>query len=77
MEITIDKGDLEEFQFPTNGKAYPKKWMQMQEPLPCFWVSIPYERESISKEYGNVDFIDESNVEFQFPTNGKAYPKKH
>ena len=36
-------------------------------------VSIPYEREGISKAI----FLDikETMMKFQFPTNGKAYPK--
>ena len=63
-----------EFQFPPNGKAYPKDAEEDRRAQEGTRVSIPSERESISKVYGNVDFIDESNV-FQFPPNGKAYPK--
>ena len=85
------------FQFPTNGKAYPKSdgsrplsWRNLSfnslrtgrhiqrfvKPFVSdyyYRVSIPYEREGISK----VDKTDASDTDrpFQFPTNGKAYPK--
>ena len=90
-----------EFQFPTNGKAYPKviregerqseafefsfnslrtgKPIQRRNLTPHLLnvvdvVSIPYERESLSKEafYRTSGGL---NFGFQFPTNGKAYPK--
>ncbi len=35
-------------------------------------VSIPYERESLSK---GMEGNGKSSRAFQFPTNGKAYPK--
>ena len=39
-------------------------------------VSIPYERESLSK--GETTVVeDDDGSRFQFPTNGKAYPKEY
>ncbi len=61
------------FQFPTNGKAYPKG-STLLSLLRKYTVSIPYEREGISKEeYRKIE--EEVRKQFQFPTNGKAYPK--
>ena len=37
-------------------------------------VSIPFKRESISKDIMENDEIEDEG-EFQFPSNGKAYPK--
>ena len=39
-------------------------------------VSIPFKRESLSKEE-IAELIERDESEFQFPSNGKAYPKKH
>ena len=39
-------------------------------------VSIPYEREGISKDVGSETELKIKNTTFQFPTNGKAYPKR-
>ena len=86
------------FQFPSNGKAYPKdqKAVNAQETAN---VSIPFKRESVSqgnatklnKEEGpkvSIPFKRESVSQerfardvagphmFQFPSNGKAYPKE-
>ena len=65
------------FQFPSNGKAYPKLTIETQatEEQVFVWVSIPFKRESLSK-------VAERNRGcqlihwFQFPSNGKAYPKR-
>ena len=38
-------------------------------------VSIPFKRESISKVHSDI-IMDDVSKEFQFPSNGKAYPKK-
>ena len=38
------------FQFPTNGKAYPKLDGRIRQSSALQQVSIPYEREGISKE---------------------------
>ena len=65
---------LARFQFPSNGKAYPKRGTAMVATSPVV-VSIPFKRESISKE--DDDSVVEEHIinEFQFPSNGKAYPK--
>ena len=39
-------------------------------------VSIPFKRESLSKEIGEKVSIGPYYVTFQFPSNGKAYPKQ-
>ena len=89
------------FQFPSNGKVYPKGEVIMLNPLKSIAVSIPFKRESISKvesiTAGNDDdeFIVSipfkresiskakvaisnrpSALMFQFPSNGKVYPKE-
>ena len=64
------------FQFPSNGKAYPKKQTRLNSRFRLTGVSIPFKRESVSKDGINhrlVQFV--TNEEFQFPSNGKAYPK--
>ena len=89
--------DDDRFQFPTNGKAYPKVVFLLtvarlslvsipyeresiskgiaDDPLGVVRkVSIPYERESISKGKGQLCHRSDER-KFQFPTNGKAYPK--
>ena len=89
-----------EFQFPTNGKAYPKrkrkrrlivgrlkvsipyereslsKAWQCLPSVPTYQVSIPYERESLSKVFSKLEEVRMVVKKFQFPTNGKAYPKE-
>ena len=86
------------FQFPSNGKAYPKllgvllamrlqkvsipfkresvsKGRQVRQSFSPEEVSIPFKRESVSKD-GTRDGIPGVKVtSFQFPSNGKAYPK--
>ena len=113
---------LLEFQFPSNGKAYPKVWIwnelfgNQQVSIPfkreslskaydlsqghfASYVSIPFKRESLSKvgltlttplsvALVSIPFKRESLSKvhcrgiawvelwrFQFPSNGKAYPK--
>ena len=61
------------FQFPSNGKAYPKSIMWGTEPSAIVVVSIPFKRESVSK--GSCRKPSRSGRRFQFPSNGKAYPK--
>ena len=91
---------LRKFQFPSNGKAYPKqsepsstnspstmlgfnslqtgkhiqryREREMDEKLDTI-VSIPFKRESISKVAAAAE--PGLNRLFQFPSNGKAYPK--
>ena len=84
------------FQFPSNGKAYPKpKWriclirnycfnslqtgkhiqrqVNIVDHISKYEVSIPFKRESISK--GSKKRVTHWLPKFQFPSNGKAYPK--
>ena len=88
------------FQFPSNGKVYPKlivnytKNMLLKVSIPFkresiskgdaslwltggeWYVSIPFKRESISKAKKGKEMTEQS-VKFQFPSNGKVYPKFH
>ena len=61
------------FQFPSNGKAYPKAGWNMNVKLQTQTVSIPFKRESLSKVVNVV--VPLKPFLFQFPSNGKAYPK--
>ena len=87
------------FQFPSNGKAYPKKTqiltgvaafvrfnsLQTGKRIQrlssvfnpdAYLVSIPFKRESVSKVFhGN--WRKGMPRTFQFPSNGKAYPKRN
>ena len=65
------------FQFPSNGKAYPKVAVMPTEIGFRGGVSIPFKRESVSKDLKEykVDIV-KLFLKFQFPSNGKAYPKK-
>ena len=67
----LSKVPYMQFQFPSNGKAYPKS--QLSGLLAKKWVSIPFKRESLSKELA-IKACKYINP-FQFPSNGKAYPK--
>ena len=89
------------FQFPSNGKAYPKKdiivgvevkqnsFNSLQtgkriqsRVIVCacdgavLLVSIPFKRESVSKVNFDGTIVEWLDM-FQFPSNGKAYPKSH
>ena len=62
------------FQFPSNGKVYPKWDALEQARNHKGFVSIPFKREGISKAIKI--FADTLNyILFQFPSNGKVYPK--
>ena len=61
------------FQFPSNGKAYPKEVVEKTKDT-AEKVSIPFKREGISKDYADRGTLD-LDIAFQFPSNGKAYPK--
>ena len=92
-----ERSDVLKFQFPSNGKAYPKynngvldsdevsipfKRESLSKVLSRLsnrqpnidGVSIPFKRESLSKD-GYSDIYYSAKGEFQFPSNGKAYPK--
>ena len=43
------------FQFPSNGKVYPKKKDEFRIPRRADHVSIPFKRESVSKDIGRSD----------------------
>ena len=65
------------FQFPSNGKVYPKYPTDSPTTRKTpNQVSIPFKRESISK-VKEILVTTASNVQiaFQFPSNGKVYPK--
>ena len=64
------------FQFPSNGKAYPKSPASSEAMIFSNRVSIPFKRESVSKETFNI-VPTKPGGSFQFPSNGKAYPKAH
>ena len=64
------------FQFPSNGKAYPKSRYSRTAVQRRVRVSIPFKRESLSKANHHESPNRASwEKEFQFPSNGKAYPK--
>ena len=48
MSFAAEAGLLE-FQFPSNGKAYPKEEVTMAGIFLSIFVSIPFKREGISK----------------------------
>ena len=49
------------------GRTAPKQWRKRQ-------VSIPFKRESLSKGWSHSKGVT-SMAKFQFPSNGKVYPK--
>ena len=65
------------FQFPSNGKAYPKiaTARSIRLTIALTVVSIPFKRESVSKVLENHYCQVFAVALFQFPSNGKAYPK--
>ena len=68
---------LEKFQFPSNGKAYPKTVYRLEKEK-----EVEFQFPSNGKAYPKLE--DPAKLEaaakaqhpFQFPSNGKAYPKK-
>ena len=63
------------FQFPSDGKAYPKLVnLGFGYSGSEYFVSIPFKRESVSKETFLWARIAQRRW-FPFPSNGKAYPK--
>ena len=61
------------FQFPSNGKAYPKEQLRQKQKGSGIMVSIPFKRESGSKVVAALEL--HLALSFQFPSNGKADPK--
>ena len=77
-KVDVELGDLKPdqvFQFPSNGKAYPKTSTGMVRYELDRLVSIPFKRETISKVVVRVWPLQSVFLQFQFPSNGKAYPK--
>ena len=66
----------DKFQFPSNGKTYPKALNLFEKINPEPRVSIPFKRESLSKECTEPPTSLSEQLGFQFPSNGKAYPKQ-
>ena len=56
------------------GKRIQRKWCPSSLRPRFPYVSIPFKRESVSKGIGMATVVD-SGTKFQFPSNGKAYPK--
>ena len=71
----MHKRSMSRFQFPSNGKVYPKPAQQRPNNRPRAKVSIPFKRESVSKV--KVNGTEITFTVFQFPSNGKVYPKMH
>ena len=65
--------EMSMFQFPSNGKAYPKE-LSVKGIDEFRSVSIPFKREGISKG-ATLLATRLCSWLFQFPSNGKAYPK--
>ena len=70
--VEINRG----FQFPSNGKVYPKVVATVATTATTNpRVSIPFKRESVSKADCPTSCLTVSKEVFQFPSNGKVYPK--
>ena len=95
------RGSRKVFQFPSNGKVYPKCFRFLRKRINLPYVSIPFKREGVSKASFHLispiphligvsipfkregvskaplaGMIQKQNVTvFQFPSNGKVYPK--
>ncbi len=70
---------FKKFQFPSSGKVYPKgEKMKSLKGFLTVLVSIPFERESLSKgailSKGLPAKVN-GHRKFQFPSSGKVYPK--
>ena len=61
---------LTEFQFPSNGKAYPKSFRTTQF-RGLYFVSIPFKRESISKDHPNHNQGKHGDYRFNSLQTGK------
>ena len=60
-----------QFPFPSNGKVYPKKVRRGNHNRILHCVSIPFKRESISKDSSRQTSV-RTTGRFQFPSNGKV-----
>ena len=62
------------FQFPSNGKAYPKTYKIPVEKMSTIEFQFPSNGKAYPKEKRTQ--VAAKRIKFQFPSNGKAYPKK-
>ena len=75
-KVAVHKGEYIKFQFPSNGKTYPKFVTITCETGDLGYVSIPFKRENLSKGTDRQSVWQGVNrFWFQFPSNGKTYPK--
>ena len=63
------------FQFPSNGKAYPKERKMTPSPKMMAKFQFPSNGKAYPKLPGDFMAIESVFHVFQFPSNGKAYPK--
>ena len=68
-----DLGQGTMFQFPSNGKAYPKRVITMGMPA-WYQFQFPSNGKAYPKLYSALSWFVLVSL-FQFPSNGKAYPK--
>ena len=61
---------------PFKRESLSKVWVSWSDFQSDYHVSIPFKRESLYKVIANKDKV-ESISKFPFPSNGKAYPKRH
>ena len=64
-----------EFQFPSNGKVYPKKMLLNGMCQDCLYCFNSLQTGRCIQSHGMLDDLLEITEEFQFPSNGKVYPK--
>ena len=64
---------IDSFQFPSNGKAYPKSFRFLSHLAFCKF-QFPSNGKAISKVM-KTGVATRSTQRFQFPSNGKVYPK--
>ena len=67
-------GDIFQFQFPSNGKAYPKSFLEKGLIGGLSLFQFPSNGKADPK-FEETTPRNERNHKFQFPSNGKAYPK--
>ena len=64
------------FQFPSNGKAYPKLVVfRTDQDEEAIMFQFPSNGKAYPKYSGEERPSGRDDQEFQFPSNGKAYPK--
>ena len=65
----------DKFQFPTTGKAYPKRANSF---YPVKWIRLCFNSLRPGRHIQSIQHLESrlgQGEVFQFPTNGKAYPK--